>query len=459
MKIARLTLAAFGVVPLLVLGLAAPAQATGAPSYDPGVDNSAFPYRLDPANDIDGGRYAFTTDPLANTGQWESTAMQSAPDVSIDRGCPEGYRSSSRTFIVTASGATTGLKMREPNPDAPAWGLEGNPIYLPEFPLGTWQNLTPESNPSGTNALVITCDPPAGAAGAPTATSPIGNAKYFFGFFKGSWEQNRWDFVPRTAPKSDTTTVLAVASVKATSLTLTATVAPAAATGTVQFTQGGVNVGSAVEVTNGVASLAVSGLAPGTAYSFRASYSGDSAYNASEGSADATTPPDGGTPTPGDSSSTEISVGVPEATDTAPTGLSISVKPQPLALSSTDKRVKGSVWIATGALGTVTVNDDRRSAAKGWTLNGKISDLTSGTSKIPASNLGWTPARVDGAGSAGEAVAPGSNGGLGSEKTLVTGAGDGQANVKTSVKADLKLSVPADAPSGKYSGVLTLTLI
>lgn len=461
MKTSTRILTAAAVAASLAVGFAAPAYAD-APTYDPTVDNHSYPYGLNPANDIDAGAYAFTTDPATLVGTESNKAMVTGPKAMIDRGCPEGYRSSSRTFIVSSAGAATGLKLRLPANNRPLWGFTGNPITLPAAPSagGSWEALTPETNPTGTNALVVTCDPAAGTADAPTVDSPIGNAKYFVAFFKGSWEENKWEFVPRAAPKTDTTTALAAASVKTTSLTLTATVAPAAATGTVQFTQGGAAIGSPVPVTNGTASVAVSGLTPATAYSFAANYSGDTAYNASAGTTSATTQVDGGTPTPGDTSSTDVTVSVPEAVNTAPTGLTIEVKPrEPISLSSADKRVAGSVWIATGALSTVTVNDDRRSTAQGWSLNGRMSDLTSGTSKIAAANFGWTPERVDGAGSAGAAVAPGSNGGLGTEKTLASGGGDTQANVKTSVKADLKLSVPADAPSGKYSGVLTLTLI
>ena len=63
------------------------------------------------------------------------------------------------------------------------------------------------------------------------------------------------------------------------SVTFTATVAPAAATGTVQFQDGGTALGT-VTVTGGVAALATSTLAAGT-HSITAVYSGDSAYNPS----------------------------------------------------------------------------------------------------------------------------------------------------------------------------------
>jgi hypothetical protein len=63
------------------------------------------------------------------------------------------------------------------------------------------------------------------------------------------------------------------------SVTFTVTVAPSAATGTVQFKNGGVNLGSAVTLSGGKATYATS-LTPGT-YSITATYSGNSTYTGS----------------------------------------------------------------------------------------------------------------------------------------------------------------------------------
>ncbi|MDR1188424.1 MAG: hypothetical protein LBK95_13390, partial [Bifidobacteriaceae bacterium] len=135
-----------------------------------------------------------------------------------------------------------------------------------------------------------------------------------------------------------------------------------------------------------------------------------------------------------DSSESDINVDVPEATTTTPpTGLKISVKPGPVTLTGPATREAGEVWSATGTLDNVTVNDDRRdSAAAGWTLNGRASAFTA-TDKdpIPASNLGWTPAKVSGAGAAGAAVAPGVAGGLSTDKPLATGTASDDVDVKT----------------------------
>ncbi|MDZ4265101.1 MAG: hypothetical protein U1D00_05240, partial [Mycobacterium sp.] len=95
-----------------------------------------------------------------------------------------------------------------------------------------------------------------------------------------------------------------------------------------------------------------------------------------------------------------------------------------------------------------------------WTLNGRISKLTSGSNEIAASNVGWKPAKVgDGNGTAGAEVAASVGGGLGSDKPLATGTGSATANITTSVGATITLNTPADAPAGDYTATLTLTLI
>jgi RHS repeat-associated protein len=69
----------------------------------------------------------------------------------------------------------------------------------------------------------------------------------------------------------------------AASVTFTAGVTPSAATGTVQFQNGGVNLGSAVPLSGGTASISTSALAVG-ASSITAIYSGDSHYSGNSSS-------------------------------------------------------------------------------------------------------------------------------------------------------------------------------
>ena len=163
---------------------------------------------------------------------------------------------------------------------------------------------------------------------------------------------------------------------------------------------------------------------------------------------------------PVDSSESDINVDVPTALSATPTGLKISVKPGPATLTGASTRAVGQVWQATGTLDNVTVNDDRRdSAAADWTLNGQASDFTSATTSdtIPATNLGWTPAKVSGQGAAGSAVAIGT--GLATDKELASGQASNSIDVTTTVNAALALDVPASVAAGSYKSTLTLTLI
>jgi hypothetical protein len=175
----------------------------------------------------------------------------------------------------------------------------------------------------------------------------------------------------------------------------------------------------------------------------------------------------GAPPTPAsyDSSESDINFELPPISSppAPPTGLKISVKPGPATLTGPATREPGQIWTATGTLDDVTVNDDRRDPAAGdWTLNGKASDFTAnGNDPISSLNLGWTPAKVSGAGQAGAVVAPGAEGGLSLDKALATGSASDAQDVTTTVNAALRLDVPADvnAAGGSFKSTLTLTLI
>ncbi|MDR2347805.1 MAG: WxL domain-containing protein [Bifidobacteriaceae bacterium] len=161
-----------------------------------------------------------------------------------------------------------------------------------------------------------------------------------------------------------------------------------------------------------------------------------------------------------DTSQSDINVNVPTAEASVATGLKISVKPGATTLTGPATRDAGQVWTATGTLDDVTVNDDRRDASGAdWTLTGMASAFTHTTlnSAIPASNLGWTPAKVSGAGTAGPAVS--TSVGLANYRTLATGAASAGTDVTTTVNAALALEVPATVAAGAYSATLTLTLI
>jgi hypothetical protein len=167
-------------------------------------------------------------------------------------------------------------------------------------------------------------------------------------------------------------------------------------------------------------------------------------------------------PEPADTAEADITVVVPQAQQpTGPTGLKLTAKPGPVTLTGAAQRVEGQVWAASGTLGTTTVDDDRQdTAAPDWSLTGKVSDFAGpGTSAIVASQLGWTPTKVSGPGTAGPAVAPTASGGLSTAKVFAEGEASASPHVETSLTAGLALDVPPTTPAGTYVATLTLTLV
>ncbi|GGH49841.1 Ig-like domain-containing protein [Microbacterium album] len=413
---------------------------------------------LNPDNEVNGGDYTITLDPTERSGnEGGNNALTWGPvEVNISTGCPQGYRDSSRTLIVTADGVETIASLNRNNANAALWGLQGNPIQLTGNHASNWLLLNETTLPSGLNRFVVTCEATRQVAGA-----GVGDAKYFVAFIEVDRAAFSWRVVdrPTTEPpveKTETTTSVSVTGVTQNSATLTATVSPVEATGAVQFTQNGENIGAPVALVAGTATYSVSGLQPGTSYTFGARYAGDDDHEGSNGQAEPVTTE--AAPTPDDQEDVDLGVNVPDETSTDPSGLTIAVVPGAVTLQGADQREQGSEWEATGELGNVTVNDDRRDAAgTPWSLSGSASAFTSGSNSIAATNLGWTPAKVDGPGTAGDAVAPGT--GLAAAKPLASGAASGDANARTTVKADLLLKVPAGTPGGNYTSTLTLTLI
>ncbi|MDR1426835.1 MAG: hypothetical protein LBJ08_03640 [Bifidobacteriaceae bacterium] len=164
-----------------------------------------------------------------------------------------------------------------------------------------------------------------------------------------------------------------------------------------------------------------------------------------------------------DAAQADITVVVPQAQTppALPEGLKLTAKPDPTTLTSAATRAAGQVWNVTGTLSPTRVDDDRQdSDAPDWTLTGKVSDFSDGgTNTIAATELGWTPSKTAGDGTAGSAVAPGASGGLSTPKTFATGEASDTAHVTTDLEAELSLDVPASAPAATYTATLTLTLV
>ncbi|MEU9985196.1 beta-xylosidase [Streptomyces sp. NPDC048045] len=152
---------------------------------------------------------------------------------------------------------------------------------------------------------------------------------------------------------------------------------------------------------------------------------------------------------------TPVPAGSQKLTTTVKAGtLSMSQAGDAVALSAVDFGKGGA---STGSLNTVTVKDFRGGPA-GWSLTGKVTDLTGPGAKIDASKLSWTPACATKAGSPSTCKA-GSPGAVGlSGATLASTPDSTLTGGEFTVDAGLSLDVPAFTPPGSYSGVLTLTL-
>ncbi|MDR1432317.1 MAG: alkaline phosphatase [Propionibacteriaceae bacterium] len=137
--------------------------------------------------------------------------------------------------------------------------------------------------------------------------------------------------------------------------------------------------------------------------------------------------------------------------------------PTPGALSMRVTRVaepvqfagSGSLWNA--ALPAVTVRDTRtdvQAQAGGWTLAGRADDFTAGNRVIGAENLGWTPRVVSSEGG----VAPGQAGAALDAPATLAAANQASRLGTSVIGADLALTPPGSADSGRYGSEITLTL-
>ncbi|MEV4312600.1 Ig-like domain-containing protein [Actinocrispum sp. NPDC049592] len=246
-------------------------------------------------------------------------------------------------------------------------------------------------------------------------------------------------------------------------VTLNATVAPAGAAGSVQFTDNGANLGSPTVLNRGSATLSTSTLGVG-AHSFTAKFvpANPVLYVASESAQVPLTV----SPFAGVSASERISTTVLAGE------LLISVENQNVTLPSPVMLPDGSLLQTAGAINPVRVTDTR-AGNPGWNVSGQVTDFGDGASHaINGANLGWTPKVIDKVAAqtitagptvaAGNGLAPGAAApagvGLSAARTLATAtalAGNGTAHLG----ADLALNVPTSTVAGTYTAVLTLTAI
>lgn len=397
---------------------------------------------------------------IVNPTSGSATALPAFEDLTTTSGLPTGYQKASRTLLYFPGGprgdiqALIGVRTTgDPMLTAPTIHLSGS-----QTTSGTLASRWSwDSIPVGGTFKILVTGVGGLYGGGIGANTPLGEEpeKYFVANLVKT-SNTTWEVAGgSTEPPAKTATSftdVAVTAKTATSATLSATISPADATGDVTFTSGDKTVKGTLS--GGVATAAVSGLTPGTEYTFTASYAENTTHLGTSKDVTFTTG------SAADSAESGIGVEIPEETSTDPSGLKISVKPTGVSLSGAATREKDAAWEATGSLGDVTVNDDRRDAAAEWTLNGEASPFAAAEKPaLAASNLGWAPSKLDGAGTAGATIAPGADGGLSQPKVLAFGVGAATPNVTTKVTAGLTLKVPAGTASGNYTSTLTLTLI
>ncbi|MFE9651897.1 Ig-like domain repeat protein [Micromonospora sp. NPDC006431] len=251
---------------------------------------------------------------------------------------------------------------------------------------------------------------------------------------------NTW----RVPVAEDTTTSLAVSPAspvsQGTEVTLTATVSPATATGTVEFRRGASSLGTAT-VSGGKAVLSTTALPVGT-FSLSAAF----------------TPADATAYKPSASGATSFQVTAAAGAITAPVEIIADVAPGAFSLdvaNPTASLTGGTVGgTAAGELPAAKVTD-LRGTNVGWDLTGQLEDFTLGANTIANSNLTWTPSAAKTSGSG--AVTAGAAADLGDTRTLCSATSGASAGVFT-CGADLNLTIPDNVPPGEYSATLTLTL-
>ncbi len=234
-------------------------------------------------------------------------------------------------------------------------------------------------------------------------------------------------------------------------VTLTATVTPASATGTIQFENNGTDINGPATISGGTAttSTSFSGITTATTETLTAVYT-------ATGNFAATTPGSLSlpvNPAPANSGTIPLAVSVPQSGSFS------------LTVDSTDVVTLAATGLsATGATTPITVADSRNTYP-GWSVSGQDSAWTgTGTAAggtFTGNQLGWTPTdtALAPAVTLGSPVTAGSPG-LGTAAPLASvHAGLGNGYGTTTLGAGLTLAIPATAPAGPYTSGLTISAV
>lgn len=351
--------------------------------------------------------------------------------------CPAGFRTAA-TVAVAANDGT--------NQELLAGAIPGTLLAAPfggtlGFSMGAIRSV---AGPAGqTYEFVVIC------FGSGTSSAFVHSTFVTYSADGSSWTSSP---TPPGPGPSATTTALAAnyTSVpQGTTITLTATVTPAAATGNVEFFDGTDSLGLS-PLSGGQATKAVSSLMVGD-HSVTAHFVGNASHSAS------TSSPVTVTITPAGTSGTEtINVNVPLSEGV----FTLTVSGTPVQLSEAVNA--GQYFQSTGTLSPVTVSDGRLQTKPGWSVSGQVSDFTSGANSFTGSSLGWTPQvtqqNLASDVVAGPAVAPGTVPGLKGGSGLASAAAT--TGVGTAILgALLELRIPLTTAVGSYSALLTVTAV
>jgi len=293
-----------------------------------------------------------------------------------------------------------------------------------------------------TSEIVVQCF--SGVSGGGTAVAVMDT------FVSISADGSTYQVVSGTT--TPTTTNLVVSPNPATAgqtVTLTATVSPSNATGSVQFSTGGTAVGTPQTVSGGVASMTTQAGAAGTE-AFSAAFTPTGNFGASSGNFSLTVNPAG----------TNSGV-IPLAVQVPATGQFT------LTVDTTDT-VNLVVSGSTGTAATTPiVATDTRNTFPGWSVSGQDSNWTgSGTAAgatISGNQLGWQPTNTgtlpQGV-TLGPTVTP-ANPGLGTTPAVLASvhAGNGNGVGTSTLGANLTLAIPTGQAAGPYTSGLTITAV
>jgi hypothetical protein len=384
--------------------------------------------------------------------------------------CPTGFTGSGVVRLVDpTTGATTSISTVNSGVAAPFSGSLTTNVLANT--LATNPNFA-DLGTNGTEAeIVVLCASGSGLSG---------NAEYVqdsYLIFNGNGTTYQETNTPPAGPPVSVTVALAASANPATvgqAVTLTATVTPSNATGTIQFQDNGTNINTTpAPISGGVANTSFT----------------PSAVNAAGEQLTAIYTPSG------------------NFTAAGPGTLSLPIQAAPLnsgqiplavvvpASGTFTVTIPTSTWVvlnvnvagtsATAPTGAITVTDTRNTYP-GWSVSGQSTAFSGtipstpagfpafsapasdhATQSIPADQLGWVPTNAGALPQGvtlGSTVAAGTNPGLGDSAQVLASVHAGTGNGFTGaggvvLGANLTLAIPAGQEAGPYAGFLNITSV